>query len=222
MNAKPILFSAPMIRALLEGRKTQTRRIIESQPKVSDEEAKVLPAAWDAGFVDVKCPYGEPGDLLWVKESWRVPSILDDLSGKQIADKAVDAGYRLPWCPIKYDADGTLNSVKAWSEFGFTLNSAVPGRYRHARFMPRWASRITLKIKKIRVERLQDIIEQDAQAEGCGAIVDYAVGRTYRTEFQELWRSIHGPESWQQNPWLWVIEFEVIKQNIDAVLKAAA
>jgi len=177
MAERPILFSAPMVRAILEGRKTVTRRVVKLRYPWDIEETDdgsnwpwhpdyVTGGEWDGW---AHCPYGAVGDRLWVKEAWRAPASLDALSGSDIAERCIAAGYRNPWAPIRFEADNVLNSPKDWREFGSTPGEATPGRYRNARFMPRWASRITLEVTAVRVERLQDITEEQAVAEGCSA-----------------------------------------------------
>jgi hypothetical protein len=171
-----------------------------------------------------ECPYGKPGDRLWVREAWRVPKVLNDLSGNEIGERCVAAGYRLPWCPTRFEADGSLTSEKDWREFGNHPGEATPGRYRHARFMPRWASRIVLHVVCVRVQRLQDISEDDARAEGCCAIPGFTWrtfeeadrgipmhAHTAKDAFEALWKSINGAGSWDANPWVWVVEFKRIE-----------
>lgn len=205
VKARPILFSAPMIRALLAGTKTQTRRAVRPQP--------------ECGFIvgspgSPACPYGLTGDLLYVKESWRTAKSLDDLDGTNIADKCLNAGYRKPWTPMQFEADGYRCSN--WRGFGSGDEIATPGRYRHARFMPRWASRLTLRITDVRVQRLQEISNDDSIAEG---IEDQ---RAPRMQYCKLWESINGAGSWAANPWVWAISFEVIQRNVDEVLRQVA
>lgn len=226
MRELPILFSAPMVRAILEGRKTQTRRPMKEQPfsdgyfqgdvclDQNGAYARFSAEAVGGGGYrseEFQCPYGDPRDhdRLWVREAWRVPDSLNASSGFQIAEKCLGAGYRNPWCPIRYEADGTLNSRNDWREFGSTPGEATPGRYRHARFMPRWASRITLEVTGVRVERLQDISETDAKAEGAEATGYMAtVGREHIAGFRLIWEHINGAGSWDANPWVWVVEFK--------------
>lgn len=251
MRELPILFSAPMVRAILEGRKTQTRRPMKEQPFAGgyyqgdislDQNGYCtrfgVEAVGGGAFLSEEflCPYGDPRDRdrLWVREAWRVPDSLNALSGFQIAEKCFDAGYREPWCPIRYEADGHLNSFKDWREFETTPGVATPGRYRHARFMPRWASRITLEVTGVRVERLQDISETDAEHEGVERWVvgddgwrDYMLTpeeeavagvppMTAKQSFKTLWESINNAGSWDANPWVWVIEFNCIEQEREA------
>jgi hypothetical protein len=230
VKERPILFSAPMVRAILDGRKTMTRRVVSPQPEWRDIQGLFASWVFKGGLLypnaktDVLtlCPYGQPGDRLWVREAWRVPACLDSMSGRQIADKALDAGYRKPWAPIQYEADGTRNSERDWYEFGSTPGTQVPGRYRHARFMPRWASRITLEITGVRVERLQAISAADAEAEGLRRFPfedsfawawrdgDTTGHASPTGAFRNLWETINGAGSWDDNPWVWVVEFRRI------------
>ncbi len=166
MKERPIMFTGPMVRAILDGRKTQTRRVIRPQPRwVGDPGIPFRTEDADPKGI-IQCPYGKPGDQLWVRETW-APNEGDVLAGKAF-----------------YRAD----------------NNTIVERWRPSIHMPRWASRITLEITKVRVERLQDISEEDAKAEGSA----------YRTEFRDIWRSIYGDGSWAHNPWVWVIEFRRI------------
>ena len=194
MTARQILFSGPMVRAILEGSKTMTRRVVKG--------AALECLAYD-GFTprfvadpeNRFCPYGRPGDRLWVRETWRASSAHDSLAP---ADIPLDDG-------VEYAADG-------WR--GYLL-----GKVRASVHMPRWASRITLEITAVRVERLQDITEADALAEGvkldeCGHAIreddDIAWGGA-RSAFAELWASLHGADSWASNPWVWVVEFRRVE-----------
>jgi hypothetical protein len=198
MKERPILFSAPMVRALLDGSKTQTRRVAKNVNHVSSGGA---PMCIDPNSDDwsVKCPYGQPGDQLWVREAWH------DNSGAYKAGKSQ---------PIYYRADfqqGAYNTVLRWK----------PSIH-----MPRWASRIELEITSVRVERLQDISEADAKKEGIEPFTDFKksghwlrydkdtlngyVGNPVES-YASLWESINGPGSWDLNPWVWVVEFKVAK-----------
>jgi hypothetical protein len=216
---RPMLMSGGMVRALLDGRKTQTRRIIKSQP-TSDVErcariALMPPASngathelrWMPGMLEVpRCPYGQPGDRLWVRETWAAKPEYDHLPPREIPTTA----------KIYRAADqelGMLNCTK----------------HRPSISMPRWASRITLEITGVRVERLQDISKEDAKAEGVQpncSMLDHSGCGDHGNEyihymrsaddfpafsalesFQSLWQSINGPDSWDANPWVWVVEF---------------
>lgn len=180
MTERPILFSAPMVRAILAGTKTQTRRVVKPDGKYRLD--LVCPA--DGG--PSRCPYGQPGDRLWVREAWRVV-----WSSDGEPPRSFDASYRF-W----YEADAPLQD-------GY-------GKLRPSIHMPRCASRITLKITGVRVERLQDISIRDCIAEGihCGGPEN--PDGIEKRDYRDLWASINGPESWDANPWVWVIEFRRI------------
>lgn len=184
MSEKPILFSAPMVRAILEGRKTQTRRIIKRnlRPTDWDKNDKNYQPAFEDQYGDYHevrkfCPFGQVGDRLYVRETWMASGFSE---GNQ------DVTYRADNTTITYNRpEDTLIAQKKW----------VPSIH-----MPRWASRIKLEITNIRVERLQDISEEDARAEGFSS----------RAEFQQTWQALYGVDSWNSNPWVWVIEFKRI------------
>jgi hypothetical protein len=210
MKERPIPFSAPMVRAVLDGTKTQTRRIVRHQyggaPRIVGDGVAFLDAGRRTG-PDQLCPYGVSGDRLWVREAWRASAQHNDLAPREIP---VGDG-------IEYHADDKPDYLL--------------GRYRHARFMMRWMSRITLEITAVRVERLQDISEEGAIAEGVEREGIYfksyekilvgphkgkphphsvAPNRSPLTSYRELWESINGAGAWAANPWVWVIEFRRI------------
>ncbi|CNE25336.1 ASCH domain-containing protein [Yersinia enterocolitica] len=186
MNEKPILFNAEMVQAILSGRKTQTRRIMGNQPAGQDLETVHVRHNDDFNFQwygnlgessYFPCPLGKPGDQLWVRETWNKHGGL-----------------------ITYRADHD------WIE-EMRKATVCPAKWVPSLHMPRWASRINLLITGVRVERLKDISEQDALAEGVSANEHSPA----RYVFGSLWQSIYGadnPKSWQANPWVWVIEFE--------------
>jgi len=180
MKERPIIFSDEMVRAILAGEKTQTRRVMKPQP-VNLVDA----IQWE------KCPQGIPGDRLWVRETWAAPGYLDHRKPSDIED----------WNPILYRADGF---IARQFEVGWSWHAFMFGRWRPSVFMPRWASRINLEIVNVRVERLQDISEEDAKAEGCKGI----------KEFRATWGRINAKRGygWESNPYVWVIEFQV-KEN---------
>lgn len=209
MKERPILFCAPMVRAILDGRKTQTRRVYKGEPTLDGElHADGSGETWMEWG---RCPYGKPGDRLWVRENgWERPS----RTAKMMRDGADT------WERFYYDADGlTTQDHEDFKAWGF--------KRRPSRHMPRWASRITLEITGVRVERLQDISEEDALAEGINRISHGREGNYYhhaRSEpdphnwccpidaYRELWQSLHSPESWGANPWVWMIEFRRAEQ----------
>ena len=193
MKERPILFSAPMVRAILDGRKTQTRRVVKPQPsqELLDDYAQIRRERGvqkdDAEMLSecLPCPYGFPGDRLWVRETWA----RDDEDGA-----------------LMYRADvGCDDDANAW-ERG-RIEGVSRYRWRPSIHMPRWASRITLEITDVRVERLQDIGEEDAEAEGIPRS-DVSPPDMGRFAYQQLWESINGPDSWAANPWVWVIGFK--------------
>jgi hypothetical protein len=201
MKERPILFSAPMVRAILDGSKTQTRRVLKQAtgPSLSvgidDAAPGVAELSWLWGdgpghevhetIKQVACPYGKSGDRLWVREAIRL-----------VPDQEPDDGTSRVLSI--YDADGSLTPADAW-----------PWRRKFLPPMhcPRGLSRITLEITSVRVERLQDISEADAMAEGVNAGKYLGLERANARAFSELWESINGPDSWAANPWVWVIEF---------------
>lgn len=230
MKERPILFSAPMVRAILAGTKTQTRRIVKPQPEfcggAGENETDVREWGWhDFDYPpphflcveDSRCPYGQPGDRLWCKETHQLLHFsIDHETG--FADDWKPWKARLPegkpegWTLV-YDADGKWEGDKG--DRGFSWRPSI--------FMPRWASRITLEVTGVRVERLQDISEEDAIAEGVdgwpGQYRDYRnplsegihVGFVKaKDSYKTLWEHINGPGSWDANPWIWVLEFRRI------------
>jgi hypothetical protein len=200
---RPIIFSAPMVRALLDGRKSQTRRVLKKTAAldalaVFGPQFLTLPGNIDLiGYA--------PGDRLYVREAWRAERGQDRQNATEIAAACLDAGYSRVWCPIFYEVDAERVNFE---------NGMVAGRYRHARFMPRWASRITLAVTEVRVQRLQEISEADAVAEGDAR---YFNSRSAARSFEQLWLGIHGPDAWDANPWVVAVSFTVRKGNIDQV-----
>lgn len=240
MVERPILFSGPMVRALLAGRKTQTRRVLKRQPQrhywecIEGYELRSTPTNLVTvdGKVAVQfhhriplnshedvepwnvCPYGQPGDRLWVREAFLFPKSLDDLSPAEVGDKALDAGYSAPWCPTQYEVDGARRTAQEWASFMTPPTEAVPGRLRASMHMPRWASRITLEITEVRVERLQSISEADAIDEGLQSTDGGAwlPGPCDHPEwaYHLLWDQINGEGSWAANPWVWAVSFHLV------------
>lgn len=206
-TVKPIIFSSEMVRALLDGRKTQTRRVI-SPPKKFPHDNICRP---DRAFFDhqvwfhgeyesvgvmVDAPYSV-GDLLWVREA------LERANGE-----AVGYPSDFSWLP---------NTPWTWKR------DTLP-----AMFMPRWASRLTLRVTNVRAERLQDISEDDARAEGArhsdGNPDEFGMCRRLvveaKDEFRHIWEALYhkdSPKAWHRNPWAWVYEFEVIRKNVGEV-----
>lgn len=201
MIERPIPYSPQMVRARREGRKTQTRRLAKlpdcaehvqywAPPSGRSQEGWADPGVnyWtDSGNHIDPCPYGQLGDRLWVREAYRTPVTYNHLPPRDIPHDA----------PIWYEADGPAPEHFAG------------GKYRHARFMPRRITRGLDEITRIRVERLQDISETDALSEGV-IVEGWPGAMCAKDAFHELWATIHGPHAWDANPWLWVIEFQVL------------
>lgn len=228
MKARPILFKPDMVNAILEGRKTMTRRVMKVQPPTerhhllgvmsSTDRRKEGKSHW--GVLDewktrilesdpryFSCPYGAPGDVLWVRETFSGP-----WGCRRLKPTDWPKG-----CPIWYWADG--------DQADFEATGPKPSIH-----MPKWASRLTLEITDVRVERLQDISEDDARAEGiadggclnCGEPEPCGCSDPEpdaRDAFIHLWRSINGEESWVANPWVWCITFQPHHMNVDAFLR---
>ncbi|ECC9577780.1 hypothetical protein CSQ28_004041 [Salmonella enterica subsp. houtenae] len=202
MKERGMIFNAEMVRAILDGRKTQTRRPIKwKQTRFTEiaerDDGSLWPWAEDCergGDIWFACPYGEIGDRIWVRETFRVHSRATDVA------------------TLVYRAS-VLNS---WTEQTHRVPVAVcnkpatPEKWTPSIHMPRWASRITLEITDVRVERLNDIRECDAKAEG-GQTECTLIGDKHFPGFRSLWRSIYGEESWAANPWVWVIEFKRVE-----------
>ena len=226
MNEHPILFSGPMVQAILEGRKTLTRRAMKPQPRdefmpsvgrycpsMTDRRTgEIYPGPEIYGASDeeegYRCPYGEPGRRLWVKENvwmWceKIPN------GKTKNGRAKFKYVPLISAPVYYRADHPdkplLDIVSP------TTDNQWGWRMKVGRFMPRKASRITLEIVGVRVERLHDISRGDCMAEGC-PFPNIAMSQPNATDpkkwYSELWESINGPNSWTANPWVWVLDFK--------------
>lgn len=202
MKELPILFSTPMILALLDGRKTQTRRIVKPQLTTDVRSGALGHWSIQPDVREFVCPFGAPGDRLWVKEAHAFsvvdPDGLDWHDDPENWDVIYRADEHQPAGGWR-DADG----------------KPMTAPWRPSIHMPRWASRITLEIVGVRVERLQSISEEDARAEGAKC-ADEATGRevifpgaskagSYRLHYRHIWEQINGPDSWDANPW--VIEF---------------
>lgn len=226
MKERPILFSAPMVRAILDGTKTQTRRIVKSRPDKNMGPRCVLLPNELAGEINAgdytNCPYGHPGDRLWVRETWRIGA-WDENRPAFAIDYQADGFCRREWLnvPDPMCDDGELFN-RLWQQSTDDAIKALgqqdryqwepgrsPCRWRPSIHMPRWASRITLEVTGVRVERLKDISGSDAVAEGVRSrLPDNGIAVS---EYQDLWESINGPGSWNANPWVLVVEFKVVE-----------
>ncbi len=230
MKERPILFSSAMVRAILEGRKTQTRRVIKSQPpsfcpyltrcggdfRWGWSDGSTVDFAWhprgngaDMDSMWMTPPHGIPGDRLWVREAWGVGSRPDPWGGYDGIEYRADEGFIDP--EEKYPV---LECRKVDTPEGVCLGDIKSG-WRPSIFMPRWASRITLEITDVRVQRLQEISEEDAKAEGVEPFVTVGTARDkewypegYRANFKLVWDSINGKKHpWESNPWVWALTF---------------
>ncbi|CZU17199.1 hypothetical protein [Enterobacter hormaechei] len=208
MKERGMIFNVEMVSAILDGRKTQTRRIMKVQPD-EDGLAKVINGPWvDTSERIYRCPFGVPGDRIWVRETFQGP--LFDFEQMEAYQEDSSKFKKPEFCV--YKADG-----KPAPEF-FDADDNLHCGWRPSIHMPRWASRITLEITGVRVERLNSISQEDAQAEGMEltgwrpTYSDPDSGGEVWTpydNFAQLWESIYGEENWQANPWVWVIEFKV-------------
>lgn len=222
MKERGMIFNGEMVRALLDGRKTQTRRIV----KGADGAVKFCPECDINGkdiFVvlgekdhtgmnpvlgAIACPFGTVGDRIWAREAYRFPASLDDVSPLGVGEIAVASGCKKPWVPVFYEFTGTFSD--GWKDFETPAKVSDAGKLRPSIHMPRWASRITLEITDVRVERLKNISDGDAIREGCSA-ADMKSGDCMSDVFARLWASIYGSDSWNANPWVWVIEFKLVE-----------
>ncbi|MCA7012502.1 hypothetical protein LF934_07560 [Dickeya dadantii] len=187
MKERGMIFNADMVRAILDGRKTQTRRII----KLSHERGMVNPVVCGKNgeissvtcrLAPTLCPHGGVGDRLWVRETFASGLCTETTLAYRATHKPEDLeegwGEAIKWTPSIH--------------------------------MPRWASRITLEITGVRVERLNDISDVDAMAEGCSTSCMRS-GDSLSDVYARLWSSIYGADNWQANPWVWVIEFRRVE-----------
>ncbi|MFH3400365.1 morphogenetic protein [Klebsiella aerogenes] len=210
MKERGMIFNGEMVRAILDGRKTQTRRIMAPQP-ADDIERCIFPnpeaIGWKSSLRHKHgsttahfCHYGKPGDRIWVRETFQGPLFDYDLMDSYCKDptpfeKPEFCVYKADGVPAPefYDADDELHCC-----------------WRPSIHMPRWASRILLEITNVRVERLKSISDGDAIREGCST-ADMKSGDCVADVFARLWASIYGAESWNANPWVGVIEFKRVE-----------
>lgn len=189
MKERPILFSGEMVRSILEGRKTMTRRVVKPLPELKYVETQYVQdrgidcvesnrPEFQSDVITSYCPYGQPGDRLWVREKFAINNGNDGTSGLIYAE-----GY-----------------------------SVYTGKWKPSIFMPRWASRITLEIVSVKVERIQDITEADSISEGMPKR-SFVFETPAKAFFRSLWNELNSKRGfgWDVNPWVWVIEFRRIK-----------
>ncbi|ANJ37950.1 hypothetical protein ACRWTT_15460 [Escherichia coli] len=188
VKERGMIFNDEMVRAILGGNKTQTRRIVEE---------KFYGRAVAAELLAKHCPYGQPGDRIWVRETYRVHGKATD-----VATLVYRASVRNSWTEQTHRVPVEV------------CNKPVSEKWTPSIHMPRWASRILLEITDVRVERLRDMSEADAKAEGASPAM-YKITppeAVYRVGFGDIWRSIYGQDNWLSNPWVWVIEFKRIQE----------
>ena len=207
MREHPLLMKGPLVRATLEGRKTQTRRAVKPQPV---DDIPDVEYSWAA-----RCPLGQAGDRLWVRETYKWADAKDDG-----VNQSVVVAYRADdkTCEIECSLavhDGVVCAIESEEVCG--------ERWRPSIHMPRWACRLVLPLVSVRVERVQDITEADAKAEGVERIsagpgwecwMGYGPSsscKTARDSFRSLWISIYGQDSWDANPWVWVAEWDHVE-----------
>jgi hypothetical protein len=226
MKQRPILFNGAMVRAILSGQKTQTRRVMKVQPLLNGHFWQVYGAGWSDNVTSVpampghslarNCPFGQPGDQLWVREAWMPDAPRDGTWADVEFYGCKDAPLSL--IPEHYRTPEHCLFSATWT--GTPMVGWTPSIH-----MPRWASRITLEITGVRVERLKDISEEDARSEGIEIEPGTAHWKNYDLtpgnwrywespiqSFRTLWESINGAGSWEANPWVWVLEFKRVEQ----------
>lgn len=206
MTERGMIFNAEMVRALLDGRKTQTRRIMKVQPVLNGNFYEVFGSAWSKGMTSIpavpghslstRCPFGAVGDRIWVREGF-FPAPLE-MQSEPPRKTMWNIAYR----------DGMQMEKLAPAEYNPTIYNYE--RWTPSIHMPRWASRILLEITGVRVERLKSISDRDALREGCST-ADMKSGDCVADVFARLWASIYGSDSWNANPWVWVIEFKRVE-----------
>ncbi|HHS9688992.1 TPA: hypothetical protein ACTW9H_004800 [Raoultella ornithinolytica] len=237
MKERGMIFNGEMVRAILDGLKTQTRRVVSNvdydnciplQKRTKTKDG-IYTHVIDAPIYEL-CPFGKVGDLLWVRETWSDVN----LEGIPAVAYRADGDVYSPMDDESFlDEDGAFNyddprvtkyHFAAWYS---DLIEGIEGDWRPSIHMPRWASRILLEITNVRVERLNAISEEDAMREGIDTdrlaesqdnydcIADHNMtGRpTAKGYFSDIWQSIYGEESWQANPWVWVIEFKRVEER---------
>lgn len=218
VKERPILFSGPMVRAILSGSKTVTRRIVKGRLEFvgGHDEDHNDPGLWDSEWSyadgdpvplsELACPFGDPGERLWVREAFALSIKGDPASffeGDDESDDTHDVIYRAssderPWTQYRENSDREMEG------------KPIPPPWRPSIFMPRWASRLTLEVVSVGVERLQNITEAEAVTEGM-PVRRYTDGRGVedaRFNFRQGWDTLHGNGSWNANPWVWRIKFK--------------
>ena len=231
VKERPILFNGEMVRAILDGRKTQTRRVMKPQPPSLEAVKATAGIEFSIGKCDAvgpgfhvfgpvwavkeimgcdypqwTCPFGQPGDRLWVRETWS-PDAADAYPFLKVVYRATEPEYSQLAIDCRWKAEVDEASKR---EHKCLDGCLCYFRWRPSIHMPRWASRITLEITGCRAERLQEISEVDAKAEGFGIDTEFCKSPP-RVDFSSTWEKLYGLQSWIDNPWVWVVEFGRIK-----------
>jgi len=225
MKERPILFSEQRVRALLVGQQTQTRRIMKTQAFGPGQDHHEGVHAFDVNanhlhgyklmsMADISqhCPYGKPGDILWVRETWRGPIVPENDLAEYERDPAP---FRLPaFCQYRADNNELGHHAQSGPEADqFGWQTAI--------HMPRWASRINLRITAVRAEKIQDISEDDIMAEGVQTDSHFLNNfftmnmnaESPKEAYRKAWQKQYGATSWEVNPWVWVIEFARVERD---------
>lgn len=219
IKERPILFSGAMVRAILEGRKTVTRRVVKPQPSLPTTHwwpANGHGPQWMADGPSEatggtrqtwgwkECPYGQPGDRIWVRETWSI---------EMLAGYSEEGGYSSEY-ELRYRADDSEREISVAAgepDPWLNLYDSQRGEWRPSIHMPRAACRILLEITTVRVERLQGISTEQIIAEGLSTTLrEHDAEVDLRKQWRELWESTGG--DWESNPWVWVVEFKRIEQ----------
>jgi len=196
VSEHPIIFSEWSVRRILDEAKTQTRRIVKNVRRDNTVKLDENTVRHVTDHVEA-CPYGQPGDVLWVREAFRLPRI-----SKNVSPKEYVTGGDYDLC--KYEADGKIHDPDDhWKR------PDKWGRKRPSIHMPRELCRIRLRVEDVRVEPLQQISGNDARAEGC--IPNTQSDGAARLAFAHKWDDIHGDGAWEENPWVWVVSFSRIE-----------
>lgn len=215
MRERPILFKGPLVRAILSGTKTVTRRIIKG-PALDMLHPSMFTPEFVSDPANDWCPHGKVGDRLYVREAWRTGVALDDKSPSEIRRSCLDAGWSRAWAPLRYEADQRIDNADTLEKFGGSF-----GRYRQGMHILREFSRIDLDILSVRAERVQEITRAEVFAEGVDVPRmngghDLVSDVTVIDAFSRLWDSINGKRgpkgdpaaySWERDPWVFRIEW---------------
>jgi hypothetical protein len=216
VRERPILFSGEMVRAILDGRKSMTRRLrwlefVNESPNDwafdgfmdGDSSVAMFHTRDRQHAIQLRCPYGGPGDVLWVRETWQLGTGDGENMGINVQVKTE------PWC-VEVQPEHREAAVAMAKRIG------CGGKWRPSIHMPRWACRLTLELTEVRVERVQDISEADAKAECCDGKCPIGSIPAHKKSpcvyhFAQLWEAINGKGAWDRNDWCWVLGFKRVE-----------